>query len=266
MLILPFLFLSFEKRLQEKLDDLQFPTVCTPKVDYCTNDNEIKIMHGFEKNAFNNESVNCDNFLSWWKQYNKGVFLLRCCGRVVAGLDIWPVNQETYQCLLNLTTDETQLRGEINMISHKDESSEKRFWYIGGIILSKHVIYKQKLFSYILIEEALKLWLNDSNFPEGKIHICAAGYSKGGQRLLLKMNFKELSPSNIKHPIYELITTKEDLLILYENIMCQYNDIKDKLENRLLDDRRKCPIFMNNNFAIWLYYIKSFFTKRDETC
>lgn len=146
----------------------------------------------------------------WWAAYKYGNVIAKYRGKIIGGIDIWPLRKKTYQEILSGQLGDEDLRA--------DHFSTRRlkygsYWYAASVSLA--AVWRQKrerreLLLRLLIN-AFELWL--SRAPNYPAHISAIAWTIEGKNYLHHLGFKPHIDS--KHPdpedtIYTITFTSID--------------------------------------------------------
>jgi hypothetical protein len=173
------------------------------------NEAELKEIWKISQSIYRENNVEFNKVLSWWKCYQKGVYVLYQEFTIVGYLSLWPLKKQAFKDILAGNRRERAITAR----SICEESYKKPIthWYISNIVISNK--YRKTGALKILILEVLRRWINEAKF-DSDIKLCALAYSKEGEALLRRFGFskfREAEETLDKLPVYLSTPTLSEL-------------------------------------------------------
>jgi hypothetical protein len=197
---------------------------------------ELQVISNLDREYFGADSVDYRGLLGWWKRYPDGVQALVRGSEIVGAVGIWPLSENAFRNLIHGKLDEIDIRPA--SISKKVDGKPRAYWYFGDIVIAKK--HKKRKLSLVLLEGAIRHWLNQGNLPSS-IEICAFGFTAEGIALLDKFGFLSHLKSNKGYPVFVRAISVSEMRQELEERIVQPQRAKStlwiKVRNRLFTSR-----------------------------
>ena len=139
-------------------------------------------------------STNLEQAIGWFNCYKQGNILAVYEGKVVGGMDIWPIQKRIFDDMKSGRIGEEQLRGD-DMVGN-NPSRKASYWYLASISLG--MVWRGARFRYELLARliihATELW--GSSVQVFPAHVMALGWTDEGRNLLFHFGFSKVDKSN----------------------------------------------------------------------
>lgn len=176
---------------------LQPPRSPQLTVRMVNNEAELHQVSLIDDEHYRDENITHDTLLAWWRAYPHGVWTLRDRGKCLGAIGFWPLKKGPFEEIVKGKRTEQQISAQ-----SIDKQSQKRLWYIGGIVVAKCVRKPQALRE--LIRTAVTEWISCPEIA-GQIDMVAIAYSKEGAEMLDRFGFavtaKDVGTVH-GHPVY----------------------------------------------------------------
>lgn len=141
-------------------------------------------------------STNLQQVTEWWSKYPNGNMLALYDGKVIGGIDIWPITKTAHDKFIKREMSEEQLMAK-DIISNPMDKC--RHWYVGSVSLDM-VWRGPRIRAELLIRlfiETIEMWRKTANvFPA---NIIAEAWTTEGRALLVKhMEFRYASTKDYR--------------------------------------------------------------------
>ncbi len=153
---------------------------------------DLSITERYEKNGQVVGVTNIEQVLSWWNAYPQGNFLATYNGKVIGGIDIWPLKRTTYMALRRGHKDEESIE-YYDIAQAGRRINVASYWYIGSISMLPRQLKRERVELVVrLLVNALELW--GSRKPTFPAHFLALAWTTAGTNILNRNEF--LKPIN----------------------------------------------------------------------
>jgi len=222
---------------RRQLRDLQFPRAWEPVLGHFANDPKLTFGYVEEPREVaelaqtedygDKGTTNVPIATEWWTAYRCGNTVARYNGRIIGGIDLWPIKKKTYEQMLEGLVGDMDLRPH-----HFRLDGRASYWYIGSISLAQ--VWRRKLARKELLVRlavnTMQSWLSrDPTFPATFI---ALAWTEEGRNLLLGRKFTEhrrkSSAGKVNDPTYTLQFASRD----------DASAFTEELKGRLAGERR----------------------------
>jgi hypothetical protein len=185
---------------REKIKPLSLTKEDIYKVYILNSNKELKKIYNIDCEAYGKSNISFNILENWWKQYSKGIYIIKVNEEIIGALGIFPLSLESYNLLKNGFITEKEIIIDIN---------NQKYWYISGIVIVEK--YRKKRAIINLLDKSIKYWLNNLIITDN-ITIGSIPISKNGLRLLEYFNFNKVKNSEDRkdnYPFYEKIFNKK---------------------------------------------------------
>jgi len=219
---------------RHRLRDLQFPKAWDPPLGRFAHDPKLtfgyveeprEVAELAETEDYGEKgTTNVAIATEWWTAYRFGNTVARYNGRIIGGIDIWPLKKKSYDQMLDGLLGDMDLRP-----GHFRVDRPASYWYLGSISLAQ--VWRSKLARKELLVRlavnTMQSWLSrDPKFPATFI---ALAWTEEGRNMLLGRQFtehKRKPAGEIDDPTYTLrLATRNEALVFAQRL-------KDRLASR----------------------------------
>ena len=182
--------------LCEKIQELSLNNNNIYKVYTLNSTKELKKVYNIDCEAYGKSNISFNILENWWKQYSKGIYVIKVNEEIIGALGIFPLSLESYNSLKN------------GFITEKEiiiDKNNQKYWYISGIVIVEK--YRKKRAIIHLLNTSIKYWLNNLIITDN-ITIGSIPISKEGLHLLEYFNFNRVKNAKDRkdnYPFYEKI-------------------------------------------------------------
>ncbi|MBE9584484.1 GNAT family N-acetyltransferase [Mucilaginibacter sp. JRF] len=183
---------------------------------YVQNEAELRSIWRISQDLYQEDNVDYNTVLSWWKCYPAGIFILCRNSNIVGYFSMWPIKEATFKQISSGRRRERELKRQ--SIIGKDSTEQRPYWYITNIVVQKK--YRKTDAIKTLLREALRKWVNEGNLADD-VKLCAFGYSKEGKALIKGFGFHELKSADETAdnlPLYVFTSTNQNINILVNRL------------------------------------------------
>ena len=130
--------------------------------------------------------TNVEQVVEWWEAYKSGNYLAVYDGRVIGGIDIWPLKPEAYRKLLSGADEESISSRDFQLKLPVRQSGS--YWYIGSISMLPRVnkLHRAELIIRLLVT-GLRDW--QSRLPSYPANLLALAWTRAGSNILQRNGF-----------------------------------------------------------------------------
>ncbi len=162
-----------------------------------TTEEQLLLVNRIDDEHYQDENIPHATLVAWWKAYPRGLWILYERGNCVGALGLWPIKKGPFAELLKGTRIESEISG-----SAIERCPKKPRWYVGGIVLAKHVRRPKALQQ--LIQTSLIDWISSEDLTAA-VDVVAIAYTDEGRAMLDDLGFSIATSSDKsrhRHPVY----------------------------------------------------------------
>ncbi|HEX8069642.1 MAG TPA: hypothetical protein VF546_06805 [Pyrinomonadaceae bacterium] len=181
------------------------------------NEAELKEIWRISQSIYGDMNVEFDKVVSWWKCYQKGVYVLYQGFTIIGYLSSWPLKKQAFDDILAGKRRERAITAK--SICDENWVKPKTYWYVSNIVIRRK--YRRTAALRTLILKASQGWIREVDFHNG-VKLCALAYSKEGEALLKRLGFskfKDAKETLDKLPVYLSTPTQGDFQRTLERVV-----------------------------------------------
>jgi hypothetical protein len=161
-----------------------------------------------ETEIYGDRRTDVEQVLAWWRAYPQGNLLAVLHGKIVGGIDIWPVAADFYDGFMRRGCDETALTPARFALHHTP--GQTSHWYVGSISMQRVLPARQQRMAMLhLLTGGIAYW--ETLIPDVPARICAESWTDEGRNLLSRLGWTPAEPGAVSaqgDTLFEYVLTE----------------------------------------------------------